>query len=494
MRGKGLAALLWAGLALVMLTGCSGKMGAAGNGGEALNGSTGVGTDGEGAGNNGAGNESSAQTVYPAGTVTIYGYGQPQYLQEYYDAWLERNKAIAPGVKIEIVQTEGSADTREKITMTSLAGADEDLPDAVYLDPVNIMDLANGGLLKDETDYVTPFISRMVSNASDDANVGGRIFGLPESVRPQELFYNKEIFDKYGIDPEMMKTMDGYVEAGRRLKEKSGGKVWLSYIDPGSKTWRYWGRRGLMPQASARIWDDSGNVVIGSDSGTKLALGTLDTMYKEGLLLKSAIMEPALYDSINRQEVATFYIGAFWDEFLRKNCEATAGQWRVMPAPVFDSVGTNGAPVSSYFTIVNKGDNVYAGLLEKLWHDFTFDLSSRTEWVKSMDAQNAPYANPVALDMLKEEFWKEPSNYYGGQSFREMEGKALLNGSQNLAVTPQDAQADGIISAELENYVAGNLSMDQAIANMDKNLKAKIGKAETGKSGVGESGTGKAGN
>ena len=39
-------------------------------------------------------------------------------------------------------------------------------------------------------------------------------------------------------------------------------------------------------------------------------------------------------------------------------------------------------------------------------------------------------------------------------------------------------QADEIISAELEKYVAGNQSMSEAIANMDKNLKAKIGKAE----------------
>ena len=63
------------------------------------------------------------------------------------------------------------------------------------------------------------------------------IYALPDSVRPQVLFYNKAIFDEYGIDPEMMKTMDGYIEAGRQLKEKSNGEVYLSYIDPTSKTW-----------------------------------------------------------------------------------------------------------------------------------------------------------------------------------------------------------------------------------------------------------------
>ena len=36
-------------------------------------------------------------------------------------------------------------------------------------------------------------------------------------------------------------------------------------------------------------------------------------------------MEPALYDAFNKKQVATFCIGAFWDEFMRKNCEATKG-------------------------------------------------------------------------------------------------------------------------------------------------------------------------
>lgn len=421
---------------------------------------------------------SEEKTVYPAGTITIYSYGQPQYHMEYYNAWLERNRDIAPDVKIEIVQTEGAADSRKKITVTSMSGATEDLPDAAQLDPVNLMELAKAGIAKDETDFVSPLLDQLVEGAANDAMIGDKIFGLPQDVRPQVLFYNQEIFDKYGVDPAQMSTMEGYIKAGEELKEKSSGKVYLSYIDPGSKTWRYWGRRGLMPQANAHIWDEEGNVVIGSDEGTKLAMGTLDDLNQKGLLLKSAIMEPALYDSINNGEVATFYIGAFWDEFMRKNCSATAGQWRVMPAPIFESVGTAGAPVSQYFVILNKGDNVYAGLLEKLWTDFQFDSESRETWVRSMEAQNAPYANPISIEMLLDDFWKEPSDFYGGQSFREYEGFCLQNGSKNLTVTPQDGEADEIISAELEKYVAGEQTMDDAIANMDKNLKAKINKAE----------------
>lgn len=429
------------------------------------------------------GNESKAEggtdkVVYPAGTLTVYAMGNPQYRQQYFETWLENHKDIAPDVKIEFVQTEGTADIREKITMTALSGATEDLPDAAMLDPVTIMDLSKAGLLCDETDYLAPLLDKMVDGATTDATVSGRIYALPDSVRPQVLFYNKEIFDKYEIDPDMMKTMDGYIEAGRLLKEKSNGEVFLSYIDPGNKTWRYWGRRGLMPQANAKIWDDNGEIVVGSDEGTKKALGALDTMNSEGLLMKSAIMEPALYDAINNQKVATFYIGAFWDEFMRQNCQNTAGQWRVMSAPEFEGVDKAGAPVSQYMAIINKGDNPYSELFRQMWYDFTFDIEAKEVWVKSMEEQNAPYSNPVSKEMLEDPFWKEPSDFYGGMSFREMEGACLDNSAPNLVVTPQDAEADEIISAELEKYVAGNQSMDDAIANMDKNLKSKIGKAE----------------
>ena len=428
----------------------------------------------------GTGDNAEGQTeVYPAGTVTFYMNGNPQYRQQYFETWLENHRDIAPEVEVEFVQVESNADAREKVTMTALAGAEEDLPDAVFLDRLNLMELAKRDLLLDETEFLSPLVDKMVDGAVTEGVVDEKMYGLPDAVRPQLLMYNQEIFDKYGVDPEQMSTIDGYIEAGRQLKEKSNGEVYLSWIGSNDMTWKCWGRRGLMPQANAKIWDDEGNVVIGTDEGTKLALGALDTMYSEGLLMRVEMYDPAMYDAINSQKIATFNIGAYWDEFMRQNCQAVSGQWRIMSAPVFEEVGKAGAPVSSYMCLVNKGDStVYQGLVEQMWYDYTFDSQSRIEWTKSMEEQNAPYSNPISLEMLEDEFWKEPSTYYGGQSFREWEAKTLENGADNMVVTPQDAEGDVIISAEIEKYVAGSQTMEEAIANMDANLKAKIGTAE----------------
>ena len=419
----------------------------------------------------------AASDVFPAGKLVIYGYGQPQFLAEFYNNWLTRNKDIAPNVTIDIIQTEGEADARQKVVTSFASGAYNELPDVIQTAPVSMIDMAEGGILMDLTDFIAPLEDQFVDGALNQLKYKGKIYGLPDSVRPQLLFYNKKIFDQYGIDPAEMDTVEGYIEVGRKLKEASNGKVYLSYVDPGSLIWRYYGRRGFMPQANAKIWDDQGNVVIDTDPGAKLALGTIETLVNEGLLLKSDIMKPPLYDATRNGEVATYGIGAFWDEFLRKNVSDMEGDWRVMPAPMYKDVQKRGAPVSSMFSLIKKPNADYAELFKKIWYDFHFDAKERQVWTESMESQNAPYANPITKSLLADAFWKAPSPFYGGQSFREMEGKGLENGAANLRITTSDAEADLIISAELEKFIAGAQGMDEAIANMGKNLRAKIGKA-----------------
>lgn len=421
--------------------------------------------------------EDGETTTYPPGTMTLFGYGQPQYRQMFYEQVLADNPDLAPGVTVEIVQTEGEADARQKVQLSFTAGAWDELPVATSSAPVSMQALAEGGVLMDITDYVESFRDRLVPGVYDQLYYKGRIYCLPMDLRPQLLFYNNDIFEEYGIDPAQMATFDGYIEVGRQLQEASNGEVFLSFIDPGLYTWRYWGRRGLMPQANARIWDDEGNVVIDTDPGAALAFETLRTLHEEGLLYSSTIFQPPLYEATREGKIATYYIGAFWDEFLRNNLPDMAGSWRVMPPPVFEEIGTGGAPVIGIECLINKPDNPYAQLFMDLWEIYQFDAAARQKWTERMEELNAPYTNPIALELLADPFWQLPSEYYGGQSFRQMEGEGLQNVSENLRVTEDDAEADQIISAELELWIAGSQSMEEAIEAMGQQLRDRIGQA-----------------
>ena len=413
--------------------------------------------------------------IFPAGKMTLYSYGNPQFRQEYFDDFLDRNRDIAPEVEMEIIQTEGEADVRQKIILSYTAGAYNELPTACSTAPVSMQSMAESGILQDVTEFLAPYKDQLVDGAYEQMVFDGKVWGLPRSLRPNLLFYNNDIFEEYNIDPARMDTVEGWIEVGRELKEKSNGTVYLSYIDPGSRAWRYYGRRGFMPQAEARIWDDQGNVIIDQDPGARLAFETIATIYEEELVLKSAIFKPPLFDSTREGEVATYFIGAFWDEFLRKNLPDMEGSWRAIRSPAFEDIGTGGAPVIGFEALLNTPENTYADLYKQYWIDYTFNEEARIAWTESMVRQNAPYPNPISLEMLKNVFWKNPSPYYGGQSFRFIEGESLSNPSTNLRVTTDDAEADQLISAELEKYLAGDQTMDEAISNMAKNIKGKIG-------------------
>jgi multiple sugar transport system substrate-binding protein len=148
-----------------------------------------------------------------------------------------------------------------------------------------------------------------------------------------------------------------------------------------------------------------------------------------------------------------------------------------MSAPVFTGLNLGGAPVVDIVGVVAKPNAPYAELYKRIWYDYNFNSPARQAYTLEVLALNGPVQNPLSKAMLDEQFWKEPDPYYGGQSFKQMEGLGLRNVSKNLRVTTADAEADTIITAELEKFIANAQTMDQAIANMGQVLRDKIGKA-----------------
>jgi multiple sugar transport system substrate-binding protein len=426
----------------------------------------------------GAGAQSSSKGfAAPPGKMVMWAFGQPKFWQLQIDDYFKANPSEVQGVTQEVVATKGEEEVRQKAMLALASQSWDDMADVVSTFPVSMQALAEAGVLMDLTSYLAPFKDKFVPGTYDQIYYKGKLWALPRSLRPQLLFYNKEIFDKYNIDPKQMATFEGYLEVGRKLKTLSKGQVFLSYEDPGSRTWRYWGRRGLLPQAGARIWDDDGNVVIDKDPGALKAFHYFETLHKEGLLYNSIILQPPLYQAMREGKVATFYIGAFYDEFLKANDTDMAGKWRVMAVPVFKGINLGGAPVVDIVGIVAKPKAPYAELYKRIWYDYNFNSPARQAYTLEVLGLNGPVQNPISKAMLEEPFWKQPDPYYGGQSFKQMEGLGLQKVSKNLRVTTADAEADTIISAELEKFIANAQTMDQAIANMGKVLRDKIGQA-----------------
>ena len=146
---------------------------------------------------------------YPTGKMTFWTYGMPEYMKRYFDGYIAREDSGAQGVQIEMVNYSGEAEVRQQVMMTLTSGSTEDLPTAISTFPVSMQVLAENGILKDITEQVEPYLDQFIDGAFDQATYNGRIYGIPYALQPKMLFYNNDIFEEYGVDPERMSTMEG---------------------------------------------------------------------------------------------------------------------------------------------------------------------------------------------------------------------------------------------------------------------------------------------
>jgi ABC-type glycerol-3-phosphate transport system substrate-binding protein len=87
------------------------------------------------------------------------------------------------------------------------------------------------------------------------------IYGIPIDVNSMEIFYNKDLFKKAGLDPEQpLKTWDEFIEAGKKLRQAgiqpfvSGfGEAWLVGAFAASYEWNIFGKDGILATIKGEI-------------------------------------------------------------------------------------------------------------------------------------------------------------------------------------------------------------------------------------------------
>ena len=171
---------------------------------------------------------------------------------------------------------------------------------------------------------------------------------------------------------------------------------------------------------------------------------------------------------------ATGCLEAFWDTFLRGNLQDMSGSWRCMPAPVFEEIGTAGAQVIAMYCPINTGNEEKTKLFVDMLLDFNLNAAERNQWTEDMLAMDYATEHPITKELQADPYWLEASDFYGGQSYRQMVTASFENPSANLEVNLNDAEADSIISSEIEKWVAGSQDMEATISAIGEQLRIRL--------------------
>ena len=147
-------------------------------------------------------------------TITVWAWGEAAIaIEQKIKPDFER---LYPDIEVNLVQM-GPWDLMDKLLISIASGVGA--PDVSEVVRRAFSPYAESGGLMDLTELTTKYQDDVLPAAWAQSVFDGKMYGAPGDSNPGWIMYNKEIFDKYGIDPESIVTWQDFLDVGYKLKE-----------------------------------------------------------------------------------------------------------------------------------------------------------------------------------------------------------------------------------------------------------------------------------
>ncbi len=350
-----------------------------------------------------------------------------------------------PDTDIVVKVSGTSMQSRFLLSMSSGRGA----PDISQLQEREAGKFTRTGKLTDFTPWAMKYKNDFPASFWQSCVVDNRVYAIPWDIAPCGVFYKRWIFDKYGIDPEKIETWDDYIEAGRQIVIKSGGKTRLQPLasnglkDP-FQIFMQQGGGGIFNEAGEIIFDNALNFRA-LEQVRKLLEAKVDVEI-DGHMTTLAICSPIV--SIEELQVAyaddsvAAFPGAVWMmQNMKESSKSHAGEWGVFRLPAQERGGLRQS---------NQGGSV---LVVPAQSQHGQRASEFVEYsLCTVDAQLQQYREwglfPAYLPALRDPRFDQPDPFFGNQHVSTLFAKDFEK------LTPMTRTRDW---DEAENYIGQTL-------------------------------------
>ncbi|MEU1471821.1 sugar ABC transporter substrate-binding protein [Streptomyces sp. NPDC005761] len=397
-------------------------------------GATACGSDDDSGGHEQVGATDLQTALKNGGTVTVW-------------AWEPTLKQVAadfekkyPKVDIKLVNA-GTNNDQYKALQNAIS-AKKGVPDVAQIEYYALSQYA---LTKSVTDLKAYGADKLAGSYSpgpwNSVQAGDGIYGLPMDSGPMALFYNKKVFDKYGIA--VPTTWDEYVDAARKL-HKADPKAYITSDvgDAGLTTSLLW-------QAGSHPYKVDGTEV-GIDFGDEGAKKFTDTWQK---LIDEKLVSPVSgwsddwYKGLGDGTIATLPTGAWMPANFASGVKGASGDWRAAPLPQWtkgaDSSAENGGSslalpelgknkelAYAFVEYANSGAGVQTRIKNGAFPATTKDLNDQAFQDTAFPYFGGQKANKVFADAAKAvpAGWNYlPYQVYANSIFNDTVGKAYVS-------------------------------------------------------------------
>ncbi|MFF2371322.1 ABC transporter substrate-binding protein [Agromyces sp. NPDC058110] len=360
-----------------------------------------------------------------------------------------------PKVDVELVNA--GTNTEEYTKLQNAIKAGSGAPDVVQIEYYAIPQFALSDSLVDLKQYGMDDLEGKFSASTWGAvNVGDQLVGLPQDSGPMALFYNKKVFDEFGIA--VPTTWDEYVQAAKDLHAADPTKyITADTGDSGFTTSMLW-------QAGGRPFSADGtDVTIDlADEGTQKWTGVWNQLIEGDLLSDTPGWSDEWYKGLGDGSIASLVIGAWMPGVLESSVPDAAGDWAVAPMPTYDGTpvaAENGGGGQSV-TKQSKNPALAAAFLRWLNSD-----------PASIDVflQSGGFPSTTA-ELSDPDFLAYESDYFGGQKINEVLTQASKDVSSGWQYLPYQVYANSIYGDTVGQAYANGTDLNDALANWQDQL------------------------
>lgn len=314
------------------------------------------------------------------------------------------------------------------------------------------LDEGKGGLKTDD----------FLENFLDQYRVGETITGMPVSADSGILYYNADVFKKYGVEelPQADWTYDDWFRVAKEITDKAGGDAYGVQTPIGDST-AYFTWYPVLKAYGSNIYDpDSKKFIFANDAGLQAwaevlkpyteGFGTPYSMVKDGAKLFPSGQVAMAVGS--RPSVATF----------RETMDA---DWNVQQLPTANGQSTTGGGSYS-LSISDKSKNK-----EGAWKFLSWFYATDG----GMKAAEPNGVVPATKDGLENGTWKDDSNPVPSNLIPVTEyavANAILPNTIPDAVQPKVAPA---LTKALEQVVLQGKSIKEAYTAAQDELNGLLG-------------------
>jgi multiple sugar transport system substrate-binding protein len=313
-----------------------------------------------------------------------------------------------PKITVNVVNVGTGAGHYTKLENALKAGSGA--PDLATIEYSVLPQFALGGNLVDLNTFgYGDLEDEFTPSVWNSTNINGGLYELPHNAGPMALFYNKTVFDQFGID--VPTTWEEYADAAKKI-HAADPTVYLAADngDAGFTTSMLWaaGSKPFQTSGTSDVTIDM------SDEGAQKFTDFYSPLIEDGLLAPLAGFSNEWYQGLANGKIATLATGAWMAGSLKSGVPTGAGQWRVAPLPVYDA-GDKASAMNGGggYAMLNQSSEqnqlVSAAFLKYMEAGPGVQLS--------IDAGQFP---ATVADLESDDFLNKPNDYFGGQEINKI--------------------------------------------------------------------------